>query len=51
MKTNLGEAFSPQVHFYMEKPYKISENVNFQTAVKIVSQVVLTQNFAFRHKF
>ena len=30
---------------------KISENGNFQTAVKIVWQVVLTQNFAFRQKF
>ena len=45
-----GGTLFPQVHFYMEKPYKISENGNFQTAVKIVWQVVLTQNFAFRHK-
>ena len=35
---NLGETF-PQ------------ENGNFQTAVKIVRQVVLTQNFAFTRKF
>ena len=35
----------------MEKPFKILENGNFQTAVKIVWQVMLTQNFAFRLSF
>ena len=30
---------------------KISENVNFQAAVKVVWQAVLTQNFAFGISF
>ena len=37
--------------FHIKSHIKISENRNFQTAVKIVWQVVLTQNFAFMHKF
>ena len=33
MKISVGELFC-QVHFYMEKRYKISKNGNYQTAVK-----------------
>ena len=51
MKTNLGETFSPKFIFMWRSHIKISENGNFQRAVKIVWQVVLTKNFAFRHKF
>ena len=44
MKTNLE---SPRpIHFIWRSHIKISENGNFQTAVKIVWQVILTQNFA-----
>ena len=43
MKTSLGETLFLRVHFYMEKPYKNFGKGNFQTAVKIVWQVVLTQ--------
>ena len=46
-----GENFSPKFIFIWRSHTKISENGNFQTAVKIDWQVVLTQNFAFRHKF
>ena len=42
-----GETFPPSSFLYG----KISENGNFQTDIKIVWQVVLAQNFAFRHKF
>ena len=46
-----GGNFSPKFIFIWRSHIKISENCNFQTAVKIVWQVILTQNFAFRHKF
>ena len=34
MKTNLGETFFPQVHFYMEKPYKNLRNSQFSNSCK-----------------
>ena len=46
-----GGNFSPKFIFIWRSHIKILENSNFQTAVQIVWQVVLTQNFAFRHKF
>ena len=46
-----GGNFPPKFIFIWRNHVKISENGNFETAVKIVWQVVLTQNFAFRHKF
>ena len=46
-----GGNFSPKFIFIWRSHIKISENGNFQTDVKIVWQVVLTKNFAFRHKF
>ena len=45
-----GGNFSPKFIFIWRSHIKISENGNFQTAVKIVWQV-LTEKFAFRHKF
>ena len=46
-----GGNFFPKFIFIWRSHIKISENGNFQTAVKIVWQAILTQNFAFRHKF
>ena len=46
-----GNFFPPSSFLIGEAIIKISEKGNFQTAVKIVWQVVLIQNFAFRHKF
>ena len=46
-----GGNFPPKFIFIWKSHIKISENGNFQTAAKIVWQVVLTQNFAFRQKF
>ena len=50
MKTNLGK-LPPKFIFIWRSHVKILENGNFQTAVKIVWQVVLTQYFVFRNKF
>ena len=41
-----GETFPPKFIFIWRSHIKILENSNFQTAVKIVWQVLLTQNFA-----
>ena len=40
--------FSPKFIFLWRSHIKISENGSLQTAVKVVRQVVLTQNFASR---
>ena len=46
-----GENFFPQSFIFIWRSHlKISGNGNFQTAVKIVWHVGMTQNFAFRHK-
>ena len=42
---------SPKFIFIWRSHIKISENFNFQTAVEIVWQLILTQNFAFTHTF
>ena len=42
-----GGNFSPKFIFIWRSHIKISENGNFQTAVKIVWQVVLTEKFVF----
>ena len=34
MKTNLGETFFPQVHFYTEKPYKNLKKQQFSSSCK-----------------
>ena len=44
-----GRNFSPKFIFIWRSHVKILENGNFQTAVKIIWQVVLTQNFAVGH--
>ena len=46
-----GGNISPKFIFIWRSHIKILENSNFQTAVKIVWQVVFTENFEFRHKF
>ena len=46
-----GGNFFPKFIFVWRSHVKISENGNFQTVVNMVWQVVLSQNFAFRHKF
>ena len=46
MKTNLEE-LPPKFIFIWRSHIKMSVNGNFQTAVKIIWQVVLTWNFAF----